>query len=141
MTVDLSMARHYLTFGFRAPVTRYRVVTCEEASCENWRRGFRIPCDLGTPLGRERAVYLRSGEHRRKFKERPVEGTQRVEFVFQPGTSCFSEHRMPIERHVSHVVRRGMPGRAGRPELITPTEWHDRLGENQERLRELQQRG
>lgn len=138
----LDMAPHYITFGFRAPITQYRVLTCEEAGCENWRRGFRVLCDMSTPLGRERAAYLRSGVHGRRYTEHYPEGAPtRIEFSFPPRTSCFAKHRVPVERHVAHIIRRGMPGRSSAPETVTPTEWHERLGDNQTRLRDLQQKG
>lgn len=139
--VDLGMARHYVTFGLRAPVTRYRVMSCEEAGCPHWRGGFRVVCDTAEQIGRERATYLRSRVHGRPYTEHPVPGTSIVEFAFRPGTQCFTRHRTALERPVTHVVRRGMPGRADRPQVIGPAEWHDRLGENQELLRELQQKG
>ena len=138
----LDMARHYVTFGLRAPITRYRVASCEEAECEHNRMGFRVVCDMATPLGRERAAYLRSGIHGRAYSEHQEGRGTRVFFSFAPGTQCFAEHRVPLERHVAHVIRRGMPGRPmGGTETVDPLEWHERLGENQETLRDLQQRG
>jgi hypothetical protein len=132
----------YVTFSLRQPrATHTRPATCEEADCAWWRTGFKIVADERTALGRERALYLRSRVHGRPYTERRDEAGRTL-FAFPAGTRCFAEHRVSLERPVLHLIR---PGLAWSPRGSTYTtaaaEWHDRLGENQQNLRDLQQKG
>lgn len=136
------LAGAYVTFSLRQPkATHTRPATCEEADCAWWRTGFKVVADERTALGRERAVYLRSRVHGRPYTERRDEAGRTL-FEFPAGTQCFEQHRVGLERPVLHVVRSGTSRTPrGSASLVAPGEWHERLGENQQNLRDLQQRG
>jgi hypothetical protein len=138
------LSRYYRTFSLRQPVgDQFRIVDCETFGCRWWRDGFKVRVDLATRIGQERAVYLRSGVHRRRYSEdRPPGLPTIVMFRFPAGTPCFEQHRVLLERPHFHLIRPGMPGRPrGNARQVGPDQWHDELGENQAKLLELQQRG
>jgi len=140
--IDLSS--RMMTFSLRQPMGlgHYRVVSCEEFGCRWHRDGFVIKVDETNPADRERAAYIRSGVHHRRYEEIHEYGTHVIRFVFAAGQQCFAEHRVPRDRPCRHVIR---PGTAriprGATRSVSPVQWHEELGENQLRVNELIKKG
>lgn len=128
-------------------ITRRRDVSikaaCELVGCEMFSHGWQTTVDESTELGKAQAAYIRN-ESRRTFREMrsgPA-SAQLTVFVFEPGQRCFAEHRTQPE---TYLVRdgdflRGNP--TGRRRVHQrPADWVEDLGENQQRLKELRERG
>jgi len=138
------LSRYYRTFSLRQPVgDRFRVVDCETFGCRWWRDGFKVRVDLATRIGQERAVYLRSGVHRRRYSEdRDPAFPTIVMFRFPAGTPCFEQHRVLLERPCFHLIRSGLPGRPQGPvRQVGPGQWQEEHAENQLKLLARQQQG
>jgi hypothetical protein len=138
------LSRYYQTFSLRQPVgDRFRVVDCETFGCRWWKSGFKVRVDLATRIGQERAVYLRSGVHRRRYSEDRDPGLPTiVMFRFPAGTPCFEQHRVLLERPCFHLIRSGLPGRPQGPvRQVGPGQWQEEHAENQLKLLARQQQG
>jgi len=138
------LSRYYQVFSLRQPVgDRFRIVDCEAFGCRWWRDGFKVRVDLATRIGQERAVYLRSGVHRRRYSEdRDPAFPTIVMFRFPAGTPCFEQHRVLLERPCFHLIRSGLPGRPQGPvRQVGPGQWQEEHAENQIKLLARQQQG
>jgi hypothetical protein len=144
MNRGLDLSRYYQVFSLRQPVgDRFRIVDCEAFGCRWWRDGFKVRVDLATRIGQERAVYLRSGVHRRRYSEdRDPAFPTIVMFRFPAGTPCFEQHRVLLERPCFHLIRSGLPGRPQGPvRQVGPGQWQEEHAENQLKLLARQQQG
>lgn len=114
----------------KRPQPGARPLTCEDAGCEAYYApggwSFRVPL-VRKDLIRE---VQESG---RKYTVNV--GPAEVEFVFPPGTRCFRGHV------ADWVEKFGAPNRHGVVVRTTPELWVEQLGENQQRLAEVQARG
>jgi len=138
------LSRYYQVFSLRQPVgDQFRIVDCEAFGCRWWRDGFKVRVDLATRIGQERAVYLRSGVHRRRYSEdRDPAFPTIVMFRFPAGTPCFEQHRVLLERPCFHLIRSGLPGRPQGPvRQVGPGQWQEEHAENQIKLLARQQQG
>jgi hypothetical protein len=133
----------YQTYGVARP--RRRVATCREANCPRRERGWRMTIDLNTPLGQDRARYIKNyaGRAYIKLPRDPGAPAGVVVLEFAAGQECFDEHTVPVEEETIYVLRdgdwRGNP--TGRHRTLSPIAWRDDMGENQEKLAELARRG
>lgn len=118
-------------YGLVAPVaTHFRPSTCEEAGCEAHARGWVTRVDTSTELGRRQAAYIRSRCGRR-FVERRYNATM-IEFHFEAGQKCFATHQLRLDREPDYRID-------SRP--VTSGQWVDDFATNQQRLKELIDRG
>jgi len=94
------------TYQIASPLaTHFRKGTCEEASCEAYRFGFRFRVNETTDLGMGQAHYFRTDSGRRFTEERDDAGL--TVFTFEAGQRCFQEHQVPLERPAAFLVRGG----------------------------------
>lgn len=95
----------YQTYAARRPrATHTRTATCSEVDCQHSARGWKTVIDVSTSLGAEQAKYIRlhCGRHFTHTQAGTV-----VTFMFPAGQTCFTEHRVPIDRPALYVVRSG----------------------------------
>lgn len=132
----------YKTYAIRAPKsTHTRKATCREVECVNFTRGFKVTCDTSTDLGLRQARYLVNHSGRHHTREKVGE---RLTFVFPAGTTCFTEHRVSLEREPLFIVRdgdhRGNP--RGTPVITRAAdEWVDDFANHQIKVAERVERG
>lgn len=88
-------AGDYRTYEIDSPPDRDIVWTCQEVKCEAWRKGWVVLCDMAGDLGKARAVYFRSGESGRSYRETTHvrDGVTYLAFVFDAYQRCFQDHR------------------------------------------------
>lgn len=95
--------------GYRTWSTRmwWRQATCPEVDCEHWNQGWVTVIDESTPIGRERADYIRYHAGRRWRARRTPEGW--TAFEFPPGQTCFHAalHRVQADRAALFVAQPG----------------------------------
>ena len=129
----------YRTFQILAPVsTHFRKATCAEVNCPEYLNGWRTI----VPAGSDHADLIRSLKGRYHFTEQALPGL--AEFTFPAGQACFQavNHRIRVERDERFIIRGGdRRAAAGRVHEVSSASWVDGFGENQERLRALEQRG
>ncbi len=130
----------YKTYGVRFPrETHTRAVKCSADNCDQFRQGWRTALDCSVPQQREAATWI-TQQPARHYTWEQVGSV--VTFIFPPGQQCFRGHR-EIVRPGVFMVRdgdwRGNP--TGRSAVLGEQQWHDDLGEHQQRLAEQQQRG
>lgn len=94
------------TYGISVPVpTHFRVATCEEVDCD-WRKtGWVTVSDEATDLGQRQAHHIRRVAGRPFTESRGADGI--TYFKFPPGTECFEEHLVRIDREEIYLVRGG----------------------------------
>jgi hypothetical protein len=133
-------ARAMTVHHILSPSDRTIITACEQAGCVKYRRGWDIVCDLATEEGRTYAELIRSGRHRRTFRElaQPA-GATVVVFRFAPYQRCFGEHRTRPELFVVQNAA-GMERDGARREPV-PRFWAESLEESYERRRAAKQRG
>jgi hypothetical protein len=129
----------YQTYSISAPTDATVRAACEQVDCAQWRNGWRTLIDEGTDLGRQQAVYIRTGA-RRTFRERPGPGGL-TEFIFDSGQRCFADHRTRPETYrVRAGDWRGNP--SGQQRTHTrPIDWVEDFQENQGRVSDQIERG
>ena len=120
-----------INYRISAPVsTHFRPSTCAEAGCEAHANGWTTVCDLTTDLGRRQAAYIRHGSGRRFVEVATGPGV--VEFRFGPGQRCFATHQLRLDREPDYLIDRRQVGVG---------QWLDDFATNQQRLKELIDRG
>lgn len=132
------------TFQIKAPeVTHFRTISCEQAECKNYLRGWRMVIDLNTDLGRQQGRYIKYSAGRSYEVTDQREGL--VELEFAKGQPCFERHQARVEEIPAvFVVKdgdyRGNP--RGTPARVhTRAEhWVEEFAENQDWLRTNQER-
>lgn len=132
------------TFEVAAPVqTHTRPGTCVETDCPHYLRGWKMKIDLGTPLGRDQAHYIKYDSGRKYKVTAQVDGL--VELEFPEGQICFRQHRVPLERPAIFRVKggdhRGNPLRIPTRVHKKPEFWVEEFAENQDRIITAQERG
>jgi len=119
--------------------THFREITCREAECKAYERGWATKVDERTELGRNQAGYIRT-KSGRAFTERTMETGETV-FLFKPGQRCFGVHREKIRQEL-YVVRGGdVREWTTKPHQLSTRAWLDDFGEHQEKLAEIARRG
>jgi hypothetical protein len=88
----------YKSYSWRQPLnTHFRKVTCEEARCKQFTRGWVTMVDTATELGQRQYHYL-THDTSRKYTLDQI-GTM-ASFTYPPGQQPFAgpahEHRKPI---------------------------------------------
>lgn len=125
----------YRTFAMRSPRRR---ATCMEVDCQAFLQGWKtiVPADSAA------AHYIRHDSGRGYTEERTPDGL--AMFTFHPGQTCFAAHKhgLPAEGEERFAEWRGdWRGRLSEPVRHSPQGFTDAFGENQERLKELIERG
>lgn len=69
------------------------VVACEQVRCEQFLYGWDTFVDEQTEQGRELAVFIRSGQSRREYREMGRNEDGVTIFRFASHQRCFAEHR------------------------------------------------
>lgn len=131
-------ARAMTVHQILSPTDRLIPAACEQVGCLKWRRGWTATYDEATPEGARAAALVRSGRHRRTFRELPRTGGTLVAFRFDSGQRCFAEHRTRPELFVVQNAA-GMERGARRRER--PRWWAESLQETYERRRAARERG
>lgn len=104
-------ARDYRTYEINAPRDDDIVWTCQEVKCEAWSKGFVVLCDETTDLGIARAVFFRSGQSQRSYRETTHvrDGVTYTAFVFDAYQRCFTDHKTrPVGMSVHLGDRRAL---------------------------------
>lgn len=145
-------ATAYQTYQIMAPVeTHWREATCAEVACPNLEHGWvtrvREETDAevaqGYTLGRRQAHYIRTTSGRRYVEHRTPDGI--TEFVFEPGQTCFGQHRVKTGRP-EYFLRRGGDWR-GDPTGARPflhqraQDWVEDFALHQQQLVDLIEKG
>jgi len=131
-------AGHFKTYQIASPIaTHYRDGSCEEVDCEWQANGFKTVVDESTPLGQRQAHYIRKVSDRPFTEERTPEGL--TAFKFPPGTTCFSQHKVSLERPEIYLVKggdfRGNPRRTPIRRHSGPDSWINDFAEHQDKLK------
>lgn len=120
-----------------APTDRLVVAACEQVGCLKYRQGWDVLIAEQTEQGQRHAAYIRSGKHRRTYRELPKTADGMSVFRFAPHQRCFAEHRTRPELFVVHTE----PGRErGRVEPVARF-WSESLHETQDARARARQRG
>lgn len=135
----------YDTYGVRVPRATHTVPTsCAAVDCQPYAKGWA--CTV-IPGSEDEGVIARAcdgsldGRRRQHLKvEITAEGWHR--YVFPAGQPCFaaSTHVEQV-KPATTLVQRGDWRRSERPSVVSVPEWTERLGENQQRIIDRQQRG
>jgi len=128
------------TWAIVAPPSRWRPATCEEIDCGYWASGWTTT----VPAGGELEHTIRQAGRPWAARTTNQDGT--VSYTFAAGTACFraGEHRVHRDDIEDVYVRFDGHHTAytgGRTVHSGPVPWRDELGENQERLQEIIERG
>lgn len=110
--------------------THFRPSTCAEAGCEAYAHGWTTIVQVATEVGRRQAAYIRHGSGRRFVEVATGPGV--VEFRFEPGQRCFATHQLRLAREPDYLIDRQQVGHG---------QWVDDFATNQQRLKELIDRG
>ena len=129
------------TYSVDAPrATHWRDATCAEVDCEAWRSGWLTIVDerpeTVTELGARQAAYIR-GQSGRSYVEARDGQTGHTVFDFAAGQTCFSRHRVRLDRLEVYRVRggdfRGNPTGENRVH-DAPEHWLEDFAEHQQQL-------
>ena len=136
------------------------LVSCQEARCPHWEKGWTTQADLATPIGRDRAELIRSGRTGRRYVEgrhqvdvaddgtvrllfdrHPAGPDEPVVFWFPPRQKCFQDHVRPAG--AEHYWVRDGDHRGG--DLIRvhsrAVDWCEDMNEQSHRRAEARARG
>lgn len=95
----------YKSYTVSAPLSsHWRNGTCEEADCPEYQHGWKTTVDLDSELGQRQAYYIVKESGRSFQVERHG---QLVEFIFEAGQKCFTQHRIRLDRYPRFFVRGG----------------------------------
>lgn len=130
----------YKSYSWRRPLdTHWRKVSCEEARCGAFLKGWVTTVDTATALGQRQYHYIANDNSRSHHEER-IGGL--VTFTFDPGQEFFAgsrehEHRKPKGYDPITLVTggdfRGNP-RGTQTVIMRPQDWVDDFASHQERL-------
>lgn len=122
-----------------APTDRTIIAACEQVGCLKYRQGWDVLIAEHTEQGQRHARYLRSGAHRRTYRELPRTAEGMSVFRFAPHQRCFTEHRTRPELFVvQNEAGREPMSRRREPE---PRFWAESLHETQDRRAQSRARG
>jgi hypothetical protein len=124
----------YKTYSIASPLsTHYRDGTCGEAGCLAHQHGWQTAVDESTDLGRRQAHYIRKLSGRRHVERRTEVGL--TAFVFEAGQTCFTVHKVPLDRPEFFVVREGDWRWSGAGRRHSGGDaWVNDFGEHQDRI-------
>ncbi len=133
-------ASAYKTYALSAPVaTHFRTATCQEVNCEGHRIGWTTVIDVATELGRKQSNYIRLASGR-SYTVTEI-GTL-VSFVFAAGQTCFTEHKLKLERDPHFYTFPGdWRGRMGDVQIRRPADWVEDFAEHQDNIKTAIERG
>lgn len=136
----------YRSYQLKQPLaTHWTPATCREVECPEFVNGWTTVVDPRTDQGAAAAHYIEHDRSRTHLKTVLPDG--RWSYWFEPGQAFFSsdehEHYVPLERDPIAIIRDGdhRGNDTGRVERVSLDEWVDRFGENQQVLKEAQDRG
>lgn len=143
----------YKTFSVHMPrATHWREASCEEAGCKHYAKGWKTTFVPNTPDGEKIRFQIKNSPTKRTYKV--VRLADKIEVLFPPGQSCFMQdhpttrHRVPIfDQPQIHVVRSGdwrtgaKTQRATRRVHTRSEFWVEEFAENQQRLKQIVERG
>lgn len=143
----LADPRAYRTFRAVAPVSsHWHRVSCEEAQCPDYVKGFFIDVDVSTDLGAAQFDYLhRKDKSRKGTMQKMAETIYR--FTYPPGSRPFAgnqhEHYQPVGRPAYYLVHdgdwRGNP--TGFKRFLTAEDWVDMSANHQAQVAHEAQKG
>jgi len=124
-------------FTLNSPAdTHWKTISCQEADCQAYQKGWKTVLDLRTDLGRRQEFYIRTYSGR-NFKVEKV-ADDMLKFVFPPGQTCFraAQHRIQI-REENFLV---FDGRGKRKESLQvehkkPGLWVEHFSESLDKIR------
>jgi hypothetical protein len=120
--------------------THYREVSCVEADCSAYARGWVTRIDERADIGKTQAAYIRAKSGRAFTEEKLPTGE--ILFRFKPGQRCFATHRKSLERPNFFVVRGGDTRLwTTEPRHMSAQGWVDDFGEHQTKLSDAIKRG
>ena len=129
------------TYSIKAPAeTHWRVATCAEASCKNYRHGWRIHIEKITKMANGELLLRDIKGSGKRFRV-VDEGVGQTYWEFEAGQSCFDgdvgRHRIRIGRPELYIVRggdwRGNP--RGERRVHTDIDgWIDDMSTNRDKL-------
>jgi hypothetical protein len=129
------------TYSIQAPAqTHWRVATCAEADCANWRNGWRIHIEKITKLANGEKLVADIKGSGKSWRVLDL-GLGQTFWEFEAGQSCFNgdvgQHRVRVGRPELFVVRggdwRGNP-RAERRVHTDIAGWIDDMSTNRDKL-------
>lgn len=130
------------TFQIDQPLhTHFRVATCAEVSCTAHANGWKMGFDLTDPEKVAAARWIRDHSGR-KLTAQVVGDT--VTLTFPAGQTCFTTHRVPLEREPFYVVRGGdFRGNPTRQRVVhkTADSFVDQWENDLDRLNAVRERG
>lgn len=110
------------------------VAACEDVGCDQWRTGWETVADESVREGALVAMWIRSGQTGRTFRELAAVAGQPAVFRFDSGQRCFNEHRTRPGRLLVHQRGRLVAEHTDLRFLAEDyTEHVGRLAEQQER--------
>src|ERR1700745_555910 len=116
---------------------RTRSATCREVECKSRERGWKTRGDVGTPLGRRQANYIRLKAGRRFTV---TEQGNKVIFTFGPGQECFARHTLPVGALYTKRGGNVWATPSGAREM-READWIDDQQNEMDRIRTLRERG
>lgn len=143
----LADPRAYRTFRAVAPISsHWHRVSCEEAQCPDFMRGFYIDVDTSTELGAAQFDYLHRKDKSRKGTMQKMSETI-YRFTYPPGSRPFAgnnhEHYQPNERPAYYLVHdgdwRGNP--TGFKRFLSAENWVDMSANHQAQIAHEQSKG
>ena len=84
------------------------VAACEDVGCDQWRTGWETVCDESTKPGAMVAMWIRSGQSGRTYRELVTVAGAPAVFRFGSGQRCFNEHRTRPGRLMVYSGGRGV---------------------------------
>ncbi len=134
---SLMPAANYKTYSITAPIsTHFRAATCEETNCPNLANGWASVIDESTDLGQKQAHYIRKQSGRKFIETRNEAGLTRFEFA--SGQTCFTPHKVRLERPEIFRVRGGdYRGNPRNTPVVThknAEDWRDDFANHQAQL-------
>ncbi len=137
-TTPLGQPQDYKTYRAIAPLeTHWRAATCAEVACKWYVGGWQTIVDEATPLGEQRAAYIR-GDKTRRYTERR-DGPLTV-FAFPPGQEGYHsldhpDHQIRLDREARFQVLPGdWRGYDGGVEHTRPDFWVEDFAEHQTKI-------
>lgn len=143
----LADPRAYRTFRAVAPISsHWNRVSCEQAQCPDYLRGFFIDVDVSTELGQAQFDYLHRKDKSRKGTMQKMSETI-YRFTYPPGSRPFAgnnhEHYQSNERPAYYLVHdgdwRGNP--TGFKRFLTAEDWVDMSANHQAQVAHEQGKG
>ena len=128
--------RAFTVHQVASPSDRTIIAACEQVGCDRYRHGWIMRFDERTEEGRLYADLIRSGRHRRTFREHAAKTADGLTvFQFAAHQRCFAEHRTRPELYVARV------GTAPARRHVRPADFVEDLHETLDRRLSSRKRG